>query len=50
MVDEKKAIEQIKSVLFEVYSAGFEAGMNGKDIVSAYNEFFDSNIKPLLHE
>ena len=40
----------LKNLLFEIYSAGFEAGMQSKDIVPAYNQYFEENIKPVLHE
>lgn len=41
--------EQLKEALFEIYSAGFEAGMSQNiDIRTAYNEFWNvlkSNMK-----
>lgn len=30
----------LKELLFEIYSAGFEAGMSNKDIVNSYNDFY----------
>ena len=33
--------KQFKDFLFEVYSAGFEAGVNGKTLAYAYNEWLE---------
>lgn len=35
--------EELKQLLFEVYSAGFEVGYSQKvDIVTAYNEYWNN--------
>ena len=36
-----------KGLLFEIYSAGFEAGMQDKDIVSSYNDFYEDILRRL---
>jgi hypothetical protein len=37
-----KSEEFLKTMLFEIYSAGFEAGYSKNiDIVTAYNKWFD---------
>ena len=42
--------EELKSLLFEVYSAGFEAGMaQNIDIVSAYNKWWESAKKEVVN-
>ena len=42
----------LKSLFFEIYAAGFEAGMQEPkiDIVSAYNQFFENVMQPTLNE
>ena len=30
----------LKELLFEIYSAGFEAGVSNKNIVDSYNDFY----------
>lgn len=35
----------LKELLFEIYSAGFEAGMSHKDIVTSYNDFYDDILR-----
>lgn len=34
-----------KCLLFEIYSAGHEAGMQDKDIVTSYNDFYDDIVR-----
>lgn len=42
--------EEIKQLIFEIYSAGFEAGYSQEvDIVSAYNQYWD-NLLELIKE
>lgn len=39
---------EAKRILFEVYSAGFEAGYSQKiDIASAYKQFWDNLLKQM---
>ena len=46
MMDIKE--EELKRLLFEVYSAGFEAGMaQDIDIVTAYNQWWESTKKEI---
>lgn len=35
----------LRELLFEIYSAGFEAGMLNKDIVNSYNDFYDDILR-----
>lgn len=35
----------LKELLFEIYSAGFEAGMQDKDIVTSYNDFYEDILR-----
>ena len=40
------SLGKIKQILFEVYSAGFEAGYSQEiDIVEAYNQYWDKLLK-----
>ena len=34
-----------KGLLFEIYSAGYEAGMQNKDIVISYNDFYNDILR-----
>ena len=34
-----------KGLLFEIYSAGYEAGMQDKDIVISYNDFYNDILR-----
>lgn len=35
----------LESLLFEIYSAGFKAGMSNKDIVNSYNDFYNDILR-----
>ena len=35
----------MKILLFEIYSAGYEAGMSNKDTVNSYNDFYNSILR-----
>lgn len=35
----------LKELLFEIYSAGFEAAMSKKDIATSYNDFYDDILR-----
>lgn len=38
--------EELKQLIFEIYSAGFEAGYSQEiDIASAYNQYWDNLLK-----
>ena len=37
----------LKELLFEIYSAGFQAGMLNKDIVNSYNHFYNDILRRL---
>lgn len=37
--------KDLKAALFEIFSAGFISAMADKDIVSAYNEYWEYLIK-----
>ncbi len=41
--------EEWKQIIFEIYSAGFEAGCSSQkvDIASAYNQYWDNLLKEL---
>lgn len=42
-------IEQMRILLFEVFSAGFEAGYaSNKDIKTAFEDWFNVTVLPLL--
>ena len=44
----EKEIEMAKSLVFEIYAAGFEAGYSqAVDIVTAFNQFFDELVVAL---
>ena len=34
-----------KGSLFEIYSAGYEAGMQNKDIITSYNDFYNDILR-----
>lgn len=35
-------LEEIKELIFEIFSSGYEAGMLNKDIVETYNNYFNN--------
>ena len=39
------ALNGLKELLFEIYSAGFEAAMSNKDIATSYNDFYDDMLR-----
>lgn len=46
MLIDNANIKKLKDLLFEIYSAGFEAGYaQNIDIVQAYNQYWDNLIK-----
>ena len=46
MLIDEISMKELKSMLFEIYSAGFEAGYTKEiDIVKAYNQYWNNLIK-----
>ena len=43
-------IYDYKALFFEVFAAGFEACLTGKDIHSGYEDFYQSIIEEALYE